>query len=117
MVRAGLARKSRFCGPDRDYFGQHALKARPHLPTFSGILHGSLHSPEQGTQTFQSVRPAEFYSADCAVWVDYGSSGLKNPLGAQAAGPCSKIPKIAGWQLLAACAPQNQGIKSCARKR
>ena len=27
---------------------------------------GSLRSPEQETQTFESVRPAEFYSADDA---------------------------------------------------
>jgi hypothetical protein len=52
--------------------------------------------PRQGTQTFQSVRLAEFYSADCAVWGGLLSQRVKNPLGAQAGGPCSndKLPKL-----------------------
>jgi len=43
--------------------------------------------PRQGTQTFQSVRLAEFYSADCAVWGGLLSRQIKNPLGAQAGRP------------------------------
>ena len=37
-----------------------------------------------GTQTFQSVRPAEFYFADVMYCA---SSGLETPLGAQAGMP------------------------------
>jgi hypothetical protein len=38
---------------------------------------------EQGTQTFQSVRPAEFYSADRAMWSGLPRQRFKKPLGAQ----------------------------------
>jgi hypothetical protein len=46
--------------------------------------------PRGGTQTFQSVRPAEFYSAD--LMVRALKQGVGKPLGAQAGMPMFHLP-------------------------
>src|SRR4029077_6080219 len=65
------------------------LPARCHSQRWHNRRICSSEHNSEGTQTFQSVRPTEFYSATTAAACNTEVSGFGNPLGAQARGPCS----------------------------